>query len=112
MVGQQGLLPLKTDPKLWVCECRPGCEREVVICLLQKFNDMAAAGTPLGIKSTFCHDHLKVGALLDGGAWGWGGWGGGSVGDICWVTLAAAWSIPGWRVRATFHWSAVHPAKL
>jgi hypothetical protein len=63
IVGQQGLLPLKTDPKLWVCECRPGCEREVVICLLQKYNDLAAAGTPLGIKSTFCHDHLKVRTL-------------------------------------------------
>ena len=32
----------------------------MVISLLQKYNDMAAAGTPLGIKSAFCHDHLSV----------------------------------------------------
>ena len=60
IVGQQGLLPAPNDPQLWVCEVRPGCEREVVVCLLQKYNDLAAKGRPLGIKSAFCHDHLKV----------------------------------------------------
>ena len=44
-----------------VVQCRLGTEREMVISLLQKYNDMAAAGTPLGIKSAFCHDHLSVG---------------------------------------------------
>ena len=43
-----------------VVQCRLGTEREMVISLLQKYNDMAAAGTPLGIKSAFCHDHLSV----------------------------------------------------
>ncbi len=38
----------------------------MVISLLQKYNDMAAAGTPLGIKSAFCHDHLSVRGLVDG----------------------------------------------
>ena len=32
----------------------------MVISLLQKYNDLAAAGKPLGIKSAFCHDHLSV----------------------------------------------------
>ena len=41
-------------------QCRLGTEREMVISLLQKYNDLAAAGTPLGIKSAFCHDHLSV----------------------------------------------------
>ncbi len=44
-------------------QCRLGTEREMVISLLQKYNDMAAAGTPLGIKSAFCHDHLSVRAV-------------------------------------------------
>lgn len=60
-VGQQGLLPTRQDPKLWIVEVRTGSEREAVVCLLQKAYDMQAAGTPLYIKSVFCHDHLKVG---------------------------------------------------
>ncbi len=43
-----------------VVQCRLGTEREMVISLLQKYNDLAAAGKPLGIKSAFCHDHLSV----------------------------------------------------
>jgi Early transcription elongation factor of RNA pol II, NGN section len=56
----QGLLPTDSDPKLWMVQTRPGHEREFVICLLQKCHELAARGTPLSIKSAFCHDHLQV----------------------------------------------------
>jgi Early transcription elongation factor of RNA pol II, NGN section len=66
-VGQQGLLPTKSDARLWAVQCRPGCEREAVVCLLQKAVEFAARNErlgmgALGIKSAFAHDHIKVGA--------------------------------------------------
>ena len=59
-VGQQGLLPRRADPKLWVMETRGGEEREAVVKLMQKAVTMAAAGTPLAITSVFAQDHLRV----------------------------------------------------
>ena len=59
-MGQQGLLPGHSDPKLWICEARSGEEREAVIKLLQKAVNLAEAGRPLLIKSAFTQDHLKV----------------------------------------------------
>ena len=66
LVGQQGLLPTKSDARLWAVQCRPGCEREAVVCLLQKAVEFAARNErlgmgALGIKSAFAHDHIKVG---------------------------------------------------
>jgi hypothetical protein len=44
-------------PRLLVC--RLGSEREACLQLLQKAYNMAERGTPLGIKSAICLDHLK-----------------------------------------------------
>jgi Early transcription elongation factor of RNA pol II, NGN section len=64
-VGQQGLLPTKSDARLWAVQCKPGAEREAVVCLLQKAVEFAARNErlgmgALGIKSAFAHDHIKV----------------------------------------------------
>lgn len=66
-MGQQGLLPTKSDARLWAVQCRPGAEREAVVCLLQKAVEFASRNerlgmAALGIKSAFAHDHIKVGA--------------------------------------------------
>lgn len=55
LVGQQGLLPKPSDPRLWLLEVRPGLERQLVVSLLQR-----AIHEPLLIKSAFCQDHLSV----------------------------------------------------
>jgi transcription elongation factor SPT5 len=52
-------LPTHADPKLWLVAARGGHEREACVQVLQKAADLVAAGTPLGIASAFCHDHLK-----------------------------------------------------
>ncbi|KAG2495630.1 hypothetical protein HYH03_006230 [Edaphochlamys debaryana] len=58
VVGQQGLLPTPNDPKLWLCTCKAGHEREAVVQLLQKVYTMAERGTPLRILSAVALDHL------------------------------------------------------
>ena len=58
-VEQGALLPTNRDPKLWMVKCRPGKERELVICLMQKYLNLKKAGTPLRIKSVFYQEHLK-----------------------------------------------------
>lgn len=68
LVSQQGLLPGKSDARLWAVQCRPGSEREAVICLLQKAVELGARNerlgmAALGIKSAFAHDHIKVGKV-------------------------------------------------
>ncbi len=62
-VGQQAMQPTVNDPKLWLIQCRPGHERELVTQLLQKYYTMGQQGTPLLIKSAITLDHLKVIAL-------------------------------------------------
>ena len=42
------------DPKLWLLKCKPGCERMLIISLMQKYLDAAEAGTPLSIKAALC----------------------------------------------------------
>lgn len=64
-MGQQGLLPTKSDARLWAVQCKPGAEREAVVCLLQKAVEFAARNerlgmSALGIKSAFAHDHIKA----------------------------------------------------
>ncbi len=66
MVGQQGLEPTAADARLWAVQCRPGFEREAVVCIMAKAADFAARNerlgmTSLGIKAVFCQDHLPVG---------------------------------------------------
>ncbi|KAK9835687.1 hypothetical protein WJX74_005873 [Apatococcus lobatus] len=58
-VNQQALLPTSRDPRLWLVECKSGCEREAVVCLLQKAHNLAAAGNPLQIRSAYMVDHLR-----------------------------------------------------
>ena len=58
-VAQQGLLPSANDPKLWVCQCRPGRAREAALQLLQKAYALAGRGTPLAIKAVVALDHLS-----------------------------------------------------
>lgn len=58
-IGQQSLLPTIRDTKLWVMQCRPGMEREIAICMMQKFWNMMDRRQPLPIKSVFFQDHLK-----------------------------------------------------
>ena len=55
MVGQQGLLPRPSDPRLWLLEVRPGLERTLIVSLMNR-----AISEPLLIKSAFTHDHLPV----------------------------------------------------
>lgn len=55
---QQSLLPTLKDPKLWVVQCRPGCERLLCIQLLRKYHASNRA-TSLMIRSAVCLDHLK-----------------------------------------------------
>ncbi|XP_021760950.1 putative transcription elongation factor SPT5 homolog 1 [Chenopodium quinoa] len=55
-VEQQALLPSVRDPKLWMVKCGIGREREVAVCLMQKFIDK---GSELQIRSVVALDHLK-----------------------------------------------------
>ncbi|XP_010530229.1 PREDICTED: putative transcription elongation factor SPT5 homolog 1 isoform X1 [Tarenaya hassleriana] len=55
-VEQQALLPSVRDPKLWMVKCVIGREREVAVCLMQKFIDR---GSDLQIRSVIALDHLK-----------------------------------------------------
>ncbi|XP_010245838.1 PREDICTED: putative transcription elongation factor SPT5 homolog 1 [Nelumbo nucifera] len=55
-VEQQALLPSVKDPKLWMVKCAIGREREVAVCLMQKFIDK---GSELQIRSAIALDHLK-----------------------------------------------------
>lgn len=55
-VEQQALLPSVRDPKLWMVKCAIGHEREVAVCLMQKFLDK---GSELQIRSAIALDHLK-----------------------------------------------------
>ncbi|KAH9614186.1 hypothetical protein KSS87_017895 [Heliosperma pusillum] len=55
-VEQQALLPSVRDPKLWMVKCAIGREKEVAVCLMQKFIDR---GSELQIRSAVALDHLK-----------------------------------------------------
>ncbi|GMH17129.1 hypothetical protein Nepgr_018970 [Nepenthes gracilis] len=55
-VEQQALLPSVKDSKLWMVKCAIGREREVAVCLMQKFIDR---GSELQIRSVIALDHLK-----------------------------------------------------
>ncbi|KAL8130574.1 hypothetical protein V2J09_019729 [Rumex salicifolius] len=55
-VEQQALLPSVRDPKLFMVKCAIGKEREVAVCLMQKYIDK---GSELQIKSAVALDHLK-----------------------------------------------------
>ncbi|KAG9456809.1 hypothetical protein H6P81_001317 [Aristolochia fimbriata] len=55
-VEQQALLPSVKDPKLWMVKCAIGREREVAVCLMQKYIDK---GSELQIRSAIALDHLK-----------------------------------------------------
>ncbi|GAB4845101.1 hypothetical protein Ancab_038507 [Ancistrocladus abbreviatus] len=55
-VEQQALLPSVKDTKLWMVKCAIGREREVAVCLMQKFIDR---GGDLQIRSVVALDHLK-----------------------------------------------------
>ncbi|KAK9287823.1 hypothetical protein L1049_016265 [Liquidambar formosana] len=55
-VEQQALLPSVRDPKLWMVKCAIGREREVAVCLMQKYIDK---GSELQIRSVIALDHLK-----------------------------------------------------
>ncbi|XP_021887718.1 putative transcription elongation factor SPT5 homolog 1 isoform X2 [Carica papaya] len=55
-VEQQALLPSVRDPKLWMVKCAIGREREVAVCLMQKYIDKRAE---LQIRSAIALDHLK-----------------------------------------------------
>ncbi|XP_068652910.1 putative transcription elongation factor SPT5 homolog 1 isoform X1 [Aristolochia californica] len=55
-VEQQALLPSVKDPKLWMVKCAMGREREVAVCLMQKYIDK---GSELQIRSAIALDHLK-----------------------------------------------------
>ncbi|KAF2570791.1 hypothetical protein F2Q70_00002956 [Brassica cretica] len=55
-VEQQSLLPSVRDPKLWMVKCAIGREREVAVCLMQKFVDR---GSDLQIRSVVALDHFK-----------------------------------------------------
>ncbi|KAK9160213.1 hypothetical protein Syun_006554 [Stephania yunnanensis] len=55
-VEQQALLPSVRDPKLWMVKCAVGHEREVAVCLMQKYAD---GGSDLLIRSAIALDHLK-----------------------------------------------------
>lgn len=55
-VEQQALLPSVRDPKLWMVKCAIGREREVAVCLMQKYIDK---GPEMQIRSAIALDHLK-----------------------------------------------------
>ncbi|XP_051139431.1 putative transcription elongation factor SPT5 homolog 1 [Andrographis paniculata] len=54
-VEQQALLPSVRDPKLWMVKCPIGREREVAVCLMQKYLDKGL----IHIYSVVTLDHLK-----------------------------------------------------
>ncbi|KFK42161.1 hypothetical protein AALP_AA2G219200 [Arabis alpina] len=54
-VEQLALLPSVHDTKLWMVKCAIGHEREVAVCLMQKFIDR---GSDLQIRSVVALDHL------------------------------------------------------
>ncbi|XP_031488629.1 putative transcription elongation factor SPT5 homolog 1 [Nymphaea colorata] len=58
-VEQQALLPSVKDPKLWMVKCAIGHEREVAVCLMQKYLDLQSQGNDLQIRSVIALDHLK-----------------------------------------------------
>ncbi|KAA8528522.1 hypothetical protein F0562_035877 [Nyssa sinensis] len=61
-VEQRALLPFVRDPKLWMVRCLTGHEREVVVCLMQKYTDK---GSKLQIRSAIALDHLKNYIYID-----------------------------------------------
>src|SRR5262249_47927293 len=79
-IAQQSFLPSVIDPKLWLVRCKvgqpffpllcptriysrarvqPGKEREIVVCLMQKYLDTEDTANRLLIKSAVCCDNLK-----------------------------------------------------
>ncbi|KAA8497741.1 Transcription elongation factor SPT5 [Porphyridium purpureum] len=56
---QEGPEPTPDDPKLYKVPCKPGREREAVICLLQKHFNMIKRNMPLTITSAVAPEHLK-----------------------------------------------------
>ena len=56
---EQARNPTVGDPNLWVVKCKAGCEREAVVCLMQKFIEKQNSSSPLQIKSVVAQDHLK-----------------------------------------------------
>ncbi|KAF3790490.1 RNA-directed DNA methylation 3 protein [Nymphaea thermarum] len=46
-------------PIMWKVKCTRGHERELVVCLIQKFIDLHSVGKKMEIKSAFCLDHVK-----------------------------------------------------
>jgi transcription elongation factor SPT5 len=50
-VSQQSLVPSVSDPSLWMFNCAPGKEQELVIQIMNKCKANASQGKPLGITS-------------------------------------------------------------
>ena len=55
---RQARLPDVRDPKLWMVRCRAGKERELAVCLMQKFK--------LGVRCPARHPSRGL-----WGEWGW-----------------------------------------
>ena len=56
---QRNNLPTVSDAKLWLVKCKMGCERQIVLQLLNKYADMKQKGKPLSILSASCSDSVK-----------------------------------------------------
>eukprot|EP00033_Pygsuia_biforma_P003148 GCRY01003455.1.p1 GENE.GCRY01003455.1~~GCRY01003455.1.p1 ORF type:complete len:727 (-),score=165.02 GCRY01003455.1:479-2659(-) len=58
-VSQQALLPSVSDPKLWLCRCKIGAERELAVSLLNRYIHTINSEHPLLVKSVIARDSLK-----------------------------------------------------
>ncbi|KAI9100527.1 hypothetical protein DFS34DRAFT_489097 [Phlyctochytrium arcticum] len=58
-VPQRMLMPDIKDPKLWLCQCREGKERDIIFTIMRKSMEKAATGIQQGVYSVFCRESLK-----------------------------------------------------
>ncbi|CAI2358727.1 unnamed protein product [Moneuplotes crassus] len=55
----RNLCPTVADPILWLVKCKQGSEREVCICLMNKYLQLKKEGNPLSIISATISDKIK-----------------------------------------------------
>ncbi|KND03208.1 uncharacterized protein SPPG_02265 [Spizellomyces punctatus DAOM BR117] len=58
-IPQSMLMPSVEDPKLWLCQCREGKERDVVFTIMRRAVEREMTGNALQVLSVFCRDSLK-----------------------------------------------------
>jgi transcription elongation factor SPT5 len=46
-------LPTINDPMIWMCKCRPGKEREIIMSIQKRIDDKLRSNQPVGVYSAF-----------------------------------------------------------